>query len=91
MWVHVEDSVSCAQGDQTLCCTHSEAALMASWNRSQEMCAQQIGAFGTQLVLKAFFFSIWQLGLAKLWPVTAFHQVIQVEVLCAGPCFVLAF
>lgn len=56
MWVHVEDSVSCARGDQTLCCTHSEAALMASWNRSQEMCAQQIGAFGTQLVLKAFFF-----------------------------------
>lgn len=83
--------MSCAQGDQTLCCTHSEAALMASWKRSQEMCAQQIGAFGTQLVLKDFFFSIWQLGLAKLWPVTASHQVIQVDVLCAGPCFVLAF
>lgn len=50
---------------------------------SREMCAQQIGAFGIQLVLKAFFFfSNWQLGPTKPWPVTALHQMIQVEVLC---------
>lgn len=67
--VRVGDSVSHAQWDQVLCCTHNDAGLIAhellggklgileyeqiSW----EMCAQQIGAFGIQLVLKAFFFS----------------------------------
>jgi len=55
--------------DHILCCTHSEAGLIAHVllggkqgvleykQISREMCAQHIGAFGIQLVLKAFFSS----------------------------------
>lgn len=79
----LEDSVSCAQGDQALCCTHSEAGTGA------RRCVHNRLVLLAPSSFSRLFFSNWQLGPAKLWPGTAPHQVIQVQVLCAGPCFVL--
>lgn len=83
MWVHW----------RTLCPVHREIRLCAVHTVKLE---QEPGdvcttdwCFWHPVHSQGFFFSNWQLGPAKLWPGTAPHQVIQVQVLCAGPCFVL--
>lgn len=73
-------------GSSDLCCTHTDGKLE---QKPGDVCTTDWCFWHP--VSSQGFVSNWQLGPAKLWPGTAPHQVIQVEVLCAGPCFGLAF